>query len=356
MKPADISIARLWHQQIAQPVFKQPQQVVHWLCAMQAQDFAGAKWSIGLRLENGTEKQVVKALENRSVIRTWANRGTLHFVAASDAHWILDLLSSKSIASSAGRNRQLELDEKVFAKCRKLITAALEKQTQLTRNEIYALLEEAGIATQAQRGIHILWRLSFEKLICFGAHQDKQPTFILLDQHVAKEAPVSRDEALARFAERYFTSHGPATLADFAWWGGITQTDAKKGLEQVKNKLVSETIAGQTYWMQPNLPLQKTPSAVHLLPGFDEYLLGYKDRSAALHADHAGKVVPGSNGMFMPTVVVNGQVSGLWKRTTGKKNISFETDLFNPLSQAHTTAMKKAAKAYAQYLDTDIAF
>jgi hypothetical protein len=353
MKPASITTARLWQQQIAQPSFTHPQEVVQHLCAMQAQDFAGAKWSIGLRLKNGTEAQVAQSLEEKSIIRTWANRGTLHFVSARDAHWILNLLGPRNIAASAGRNRQLELDETVFKKCRKLIIAALGKEEQLTRSAIYAILEKAGIATQAQRGIHILWRLSFEKLICHGPHEDKQPAFMLFDRHVSS-SDMDREEALAHFALRYFTSHGPATLADFAWWAGLSQTDARKGLEQVKEKLVVATVAEQVYYMSPDINTDKTPASVYLLPGFDEYLLGYKDRSAALHTDHSNKVVPGGNGMFMPTVVVNGAIAGTWKRSSNKKTLRFEADLFAPLTKIHTAAMHKAAKQYGQYLGTEI--
>ncbi|MBI1879200.1 MAG: AlkZ family DNA glycosylase [Chloroflexi bacterium] len=197
MTPQDIAQYRLYHQQIATTKFKKPSQVVSWLGAMQAQDYAGAKWSAGLRLPDATDADIEQAIADKTIIRTWPMRGTLHFVAAEDARWLLKLLTPRIIAQTAGRYRQLELDEATFARSKELFAQALQGGKQLTRNEMLQLLEKASISTAGQRGYHILGRSAQDGLICFGAPQGKQQTFTLLDEWAPATKSLERDEALA---------------------------------------------------------------------------------------------------------------------------------------------------------------
>ncbi|MBE7468944.1 MAG: winged helix DNA-binding domain-containing protein [Anaerolineae bacterium] len=351
MTPQDIAHYRLANQHIADPHLKEPDQVVARLGALQAQDYAGAKWSIGLRLPDATEADIEQAIADKTIVRTWPMRGTLHFVAAADARWLLQLLTPRVIAQTAGRYRQLELDEAIFARSKELFAGALQGGQQLTRADMQQLLEEAGISTAGQRGYHILVRSAQDGLICFGVPQGKQQTFTLLDEWIAPTPTWERDEALAELANRYFTGHGPATIHDLAWWSGLTLTDARAGLEQIKAKLRSETINGQTYWLSPDTPAlpEHSPTA-YLLPGFDEYLLGYTDRSAVLKPEHAPKIVPGNNGMFMPTVVLDGQVAGLWKRTFKKDRLTLTLSPFTSFSPAHRQALNSAAERYRKFV------
>lgn len=351
MTPKDIANYRLFNQHIASPHLKESGQLVAWLGAMQAQDYAGAKWSIGLRLPDATDTDIEQAIADRTIVRTWPMRGTLHFVAAADVRWLLKLLTPRVIAQTAGRSRQLELDEAIFAHSKQLFAGALQGGKHLTRAEMQQTLEEAGISTAGQRGYHILVRSAQDGLICFGVPQGKQQTFTLLDEWIAPTKALARDEALAELARRYFTGHGPATVHDLARWSGLTLTDARAGLEQVKTQLRQETVNGQTYWLSPDIPASPTESpTAYLLPGFDEYLLGYTDRSAVLEPAHAPKIVPGNNGMFMPTVVIDGRVAGLWKRTLKKDKLILILSPFASFSQAESQAINPAAERYRYFM------
>jgi hypothetical protein len=350
MTISEIAYFRLCNQQIAGAEFTTPGDVVGWLGAMQAQDYAGAKWSIGLRLPDATDETVEQAIANKTIIRTWPMRGTLHFVAAEDVRWLLELLTPRIVAQSARRHKQLGLDEAIFLQSYKALVKAMQGGQQLTREEAYEALEQAGISTIGQRGYGILQRAGMDKLICFGVRRDKQPTFVLLDEWLPSSKTFAREEALAEVAQRYFTGHGPATIADFMWWTGLPAAEARAGLEMAKPQLISETIEGQTYWLSPHKPtLKPDPDTVYLLPGFDEYLLGYKDRSAVLEAQYVPYIWPGG-GMFSPTVVLDGRVVGAWKRTFKKNTVVVTVTPFTSLSKAQSQAMSAAVKFYGSFV------
>lgn len=329
--------------------------IVSKLGAIQAQDYAGAKWSIGLRLSGSTEKDIDKAIADRSIIRTWPMRGTLHFVAAEDTRWMLKLLTPRIIAGMAGRNRQLELDDAIFSKSRDLLISEMEGGKQLTRGEAYALFEKNGINPAGQRGIHILNYLAQNQIICHGVHNEKQPTYALLDEWISKSNIIEGDEALSEIAYRYFAGHGPATLNDFVWWTGLKISDAKKGLQLIEAKLTSVESDNMTYWMTSELLDSLPVKSVHLLPGFDEYMLGYTNRTLMVPPAYIAKIVPGNNGMFMPTIVVNGEVKGLWRRTLKKDKVHIELLPFNKLAKGILDKITVSAKRYARYLGKELA-
>ncbi|TLU98717.1 winged helix DNA-binding domain-containing protein [Dyadobacter luticola] len=346
----DIIHLRLQNQLISDARVKSPEEVVSWLGAMQAQDYTGARWSIGLRLQGIKDSDIDKALASKSIVRTWPMRGTLHFVASEDVHWILKLLTPRIISGMAGRNRQLSLDEKVFAKSEKLLVPALEGGKQLMRSEVFKIWEDHGIKTSDQRGIHIINYLAQKQVICHGLHNEKQATYTLLDEWVTKSRNLEGEEALAELALRYFTSHGPATIQDFIWWTGLKITDAKLALNSISGKLQSSEMVGKIYWYSPELPDRVKSDAVFMLLGFDEYMLGYTDRSLILHRDHSQKIVPGNNGMFMPTIIIGGKVRGTWKRTIKKDAVQIDFSAFEKVSQAKKHSFEVAARKYGKYL------
>jgi hypothetical protein len=341
MRARDIAAWRLANQRISMPTCRTPADVVAHLTAMQAQDYRGALWSIGLRMPDATAAQVEQAVADRSIVRTWPLRGTLHFVAAADVRWLLNLLAPRTIASSAHRLRWLELDDATLARSRTIVTKALRGPGSLTRSQLYDVLGRARIAPTGQRGIYILWRLSLEGLLCQTARAGTQQSFALLDEWIPTSRTMARDDALAELADRYFRSHGPATVHDFSWWSGLTVADAKVAIEMLSSEFARETIDGSVYITPLDQPT--APAGLHLLPGFDEFLLGYKDRSAALDPIDARKVVPGNNGMFMPTIVAAGRVAGIWKSAT------ISATPFRPLTQRESRAYRTAATRYARF-------
>jgi hypothetical protein len=348
---SEITRLRLYNQRIATTNFTTPGEVVAWLGAMQAQDYAGAKWSIGLRLPEATEEMIEQAIADKTIVRTWPMRGTLHFVAPENARWLLALLTPRVIAQTAGRYRQLQLDEAIFARSKDLFAKALQGGKQLTREEMYQLLERDNISAEGQRGYHILCRSAQDGLICFGPPSGKQQTFTLLEEWAPQAKLLERDEALATLTRRYFTGHGPATIQDFAWWAGLTLTEARAGLEMVKSHLHQETVEDQTYWLAPETAaIGGDWPSIFLLPGFDEYMLGYKDRGAILEAIHAQKIVPGNNGVFNPTLVIEGKVVGVWKRTFKKDSVIITVNPFESLSEAEKRALSPVAERYGRFV------
>lgn len=351
MKTSDIARLRLHNQAIASARFEKPVDVVHWLGAVQAQDYPGSLWALGLRVRSASEASIERAVEERSIVRTWPLRGTLHFVAAEDVRWMLMLSCERTVARAAGRYRQLGLDEATFAKSRRVIARALEGGRQLTRAELSAALERRGVATEGQRLIHILNRASLEGLTCYAARRGKQLTFALLDEWAPHARRLAREEALAELAARYFKSRGPATLQDFAWWSGLTTADARAGLEASKQSLRREALDGQTYWLSSSASAARkdaSPSA-NLLPAFDEYTVAYKERAAILNTPHA---LP-ANAAFAilgPTVIVDGRAAGTWKRTLKKGSVLIETSLWTTLKRSERHELDAAARRYGEFL------
>ncbi|MEZ4671199.1 MAG: winged helix DNA-binding domain-containing protein [Anaerolineae bacterium] len=352
----NIGLTRLHNQLVSHPRFTQPVDVVKWLGVMQGQDYAGAKWSIGLRLPTSTDAEVEQSIANYQIVRTWVLRGTLHVVAGADVRWMVELVAPRLIAGLATRHRQLELDEATFRRSNDLFVTALAGGQERTRKQLLAFLEENGVSTQGQRGYHLLGRAGLDGLLVQSVEIRKDATYMLRDEALPSTRLLPRDEAVAELAQRYFHSRGPATVQDFAHWSGLTLTDARAGLEAVKSQLVDETIDGETYWLPPYT--SSSPNGAHMayaLPGFDEYLLGYKDRSAVLDPLHATKVCPGGNGIFFPTIVIDGHMVGTWKRTVAKGKMAITTAPFESLSRSEKDTFVKAAGNYAAFMQIPLA-
>jgi hypothetical protein len=344
----NIALQRLHSHQLEHPRLGTPAEVVAWLGAVQAQDYAGAKWSIGLRLPESTDAGIEGEIANNTIVRTWAMRGTLHFVAASDLRWLLALVAPRIIARNARRYSELGLDERALSRSNAVLAGALRGGRQLDRGELLDALEHSGISTRGQRAAYMLQRASLDGLICQGVMRRNNPTYVLIDESLPGTGALERDEAAAELARRYFTSRGPATLQDFVWWSGLPAADARAGLEEVEARLVRETIEGRTYWVSDPAP-EDGSSTVYLLPGFDEYLLGYRDRGASLDPAHA-RALNAGGGMLNPTIVVGGRVVGTWRRTFKRDTVVITVSAFEPLSEARKHALNAAAERYGRFV------
>ncbi len=331
MNARDIGLIRLAAQRITTKKFDQPDEVVRHMLAMQAQDYAGGLWSIGLRTNGAAKSNVEQAIRDHKIIRTWPMRGTLHFVHADDVHWLLDLLAPRATAVAKNRRvTMLGLTDEIVEEAEKALRSELKGGKSIARNNVVKLLAEKvkGIQIANQHTQHLMRNFGERGVICFGPNEGKQPTFVLLDEWVPKSKKKDRAEALAELARRYFISHGPASLKDFSGWAMLTVSDAKAGLEAVKDELEMFEYDGMAYYHAPGLKPVPQDAAL-LLPGFDEYLLGYKDRSAVLKIEHAGKIVPGGNGMFLATVVNDGQIVGLWRRKVNAQSVTYAYEYFD---------------------------
>ncbi|TWI94372.1 winged helix DNA-binding protein [Mucilaginibacter frigoritolerans] len=344
----DIAQQRIYNQYIVNAVFKQPADIVKYMGAIQAQDYAGAKWAVGLRLKNGKDAAVDKALADGSIIRTHVLRPTWHFVSPYDLRWMLDLTAARIKAAAAPWYKKLELDAAVLKKCNDVLARALEGNKQLNRAEIMTVLQQAGIATDDLRFVHLLMWAELEKVICSGGRQGKQFTYALFDDRVPLASPKAKEEALAELAGRYFTSRSPATLQDFTWWSGLTTADAKTGLELVKADLLNLKMEGVDYWMGSELPDNNIKvQAAHLLPAFDEFAVSYKDRTAAVKHEY---LTQARYVIFDPSIVVNNQIVGTWKRTINKTGVDITVNLFGKLNKTQTAAVDAAAIRYLKFM------
>lgn len=350
MDTATISSLRLFNQQIAAPQFKTAKELVGWMGAMQAQDFPMSKWAVGLRLLHSTETEIEAAFNRGEILRTHLMRPTWHLVSPDDIYWMLELTAPQIKSLNKSRNRELELTETVLKKSREIIQLLLEGNRAMTREELGAHLNQAGIKTNENRLSHILMEAEISGLICSGPIRQKKHTHMLLEERVPKKQHLPKEESLALLARKYFASHSPATLPDFVWWSGLPVSDARKAVEMIKSEFISATIGSETYWfseavLQPNI----LPDSVYLLPAFDEYLISYKNRNAVIAADHHKKAIS-NNGIFRPTIVVNGQISGLWKRTFQKENVLVELDHFRPHDKGEVNLVVQAAEKYGNFM------
>ena len=355
MNSDTVSMYRLVSQRLAGEQCATPAEVVRWMGALQAQAYGQVLWAIGLRTHAATLADVERALAERHIILTWPFRGTLHAVPAADVRWMLKVSAQRTLRAAQSRREQLALDEATIERCAALFSHAMAGAKRLTRPALMALLNDAGIATAGQRGYHILWHLAQTGLICLGPLEGTQQTFVLLEEWAPAAHDLSRDEALVELARRYFTSHGPATLHDFARWTGLTIADARSGIGGAIHSLSAYTADGAEYWMGTDVARWTTPAAtqVDLLPGFDEYVLGYKERADVLDPAHASKVVPGNNGIFLPTIVVGGKVVGTWSRTRRKNGLSLTVHPFAPLATPQE-CIAAAAQRYGDFIGVPI--
>ena len=297
------------------------EEIVSWFGAMQAQDVNSILWSLGARLPGWTLDDVTTALEKRDVLRTWPMRGTVHLVPSADAHWMLELMGSRSLAGAAKRRAGLGLDEQTAEKAVDLLGFALAGGKRLTRSECLATLTEGGIEVSGQRGYHLLWYAAQRGVTAIAPHVGKEQTFVLLDDWVPSPRRPSREEALGLIAMRYFRSHGPATRKDFAGWTGLPMSDCKTGIAVAGDALSAVEVDGVEMIVSSELEGGEA-SGWLALPGFDEYMLGYKDRSLMATAEQLAAIIPGGNGVFQSTLVRDGRVVATWKRVLGARGVT----------------------------------
>jgi hypothetical protein len=350
MTPADITRFRLANQRITNSSFSAPQEVVSWMGAMQAQDYLMSLWAIGLRTTGCTEADVEAAIEDGSIVRTWTMRRTIHFAAAEDVHWMMSLTKERIIKAYGKNMTRLGLDEDHLKKARNVVVKALEQERTLTRDALYERMSAEGIPVDKSRGIHLLWRIGQEAITCFGPREGKQYTFVLLDDWVPNRRNLTRDEAISEATRRYFTSHGPATVQDFAWWSGLTMKDVRAGI--ASTDLVEETIDGATYYMGADQATAQG-DGVHLLPSFDEYMISYKDRSAIMDPADMQLVNRGLNGMFSPIIVIDGRIEGTWKRKAKTHSVTIDPSPFVRFTQKTKRGIAGEAARFGAFLRLD---
>jgi hypothetical protein len=318
MKPQEIAWRRLAGQFLTVPGPGDAAGVVRALGAVQAQDYAGAKWALGQRIRGGaTDAEVERAIDAGAIVRTHVLRPTWHLVAPEDIRWMLALTAPRISRALSYYNVRLGLTPAVLRRGNAVIARALEGGRALTRAELSAALERARIPVGGSHRLgRVLVQAELDALVCSGPRRGKQSTHALLDERVPGAGRVlDRDEALGELARRYFPTRGPATARDFAWWAGLTLADARRAIEVAGRRLARVEIDGAPYWMAAAADTPPRRARAHLLPNYDEYFIGLVDRGAiGARLGHVGSVT-GGNGLIGHVVTVNGQLVGVWRRT-----------------------------------------
>jgi hypothetical protein len=346
---------RLSNQHLAGPPFAEPAEVVAWLGAVQSQDYGGAKWALAQRLKHASDAALDQAFNDGAILRTHVMRPTWHFVAPADVRWLLALTAPRVRAVLGHYDLQWGVDADVRKRSRAVLTQALQGGQALTRAELDRALKAAGIHLTALGRTHVVMHAELDGLIVSGPRRGKQFTYMLLEERVPPASALSRDEALAELVRRYFTSHGPALVADFAWWSGLTAADARRGLHALGGQLASETVEDKTYWFAPSaLPAPSVPGAMPrsalLLPNYDEYAVAYRDRDAFFDPALAAGLDPRTSAPFSNVIVIRGRVAGFWTRTLVKRSVVIGTRWLRPPAAAEQRAVEAAARRYAKFL------
>ena len=345
--PLDIVGSRLRNQRLTGVALSTPADVVGWLGAVQAQEYEQARWALAMRSRRTSAAAIDRALTDGTILRTHVLRPTWHFVLPADIRWMLALTGPRISKAMSSYHRRLELDAVVFRKSEKAIADALRGGAQLTRQELKAALQRSGVNTDGvQRLAFLTIQAEVDAVICSGGRRGNQFTYALLDDRVSSSRSLSREDALAELTRRYFTSHGPAQLHDFTWWSGLTVADARAGLDMTAGELTSEVAGERTYWFGTSVRTRPSAAPAHLLGLYDEYLIGYTDRSAALDRSHWARITAGD--AFLAPILLDGRVIGGWKHSA-RSGSALRLKPIAPLSRAETRAVTDAVGRYTAF-------
>ena len=351
----NIAHLRLQNQRLLDRPFKKATDVVHWMGAVQSQDYPGAKWGVGVRMTAGSDAALDDAFNAGEILRTHVLRPTWHFVTAADLPWLLDLTGPRIQQANASMYRRMELDDKVLKRVHMIIRKTLEGGNFRTRAELAAILAAKGIVAAGQRITYIAMHAELAGLICSGPLRGKQHTYALVEERTPRVSKLDRDAALAELANRYFTSHGPATVYDFAWWSGLTVTDARRASQMLDQSFESVQFENKVYVMRRE-PACAPPalSIVHLLPNYDEHVVAYRDHGPSLDPLTPHALEGWGNSLTSHLVVRNGLVVGGWRRAIMPDHIVARFDIRIPLKMKETAALKRAVQEYARFMNMSV--
>jgi hypothetical protein len=345
---------RLANQHVTRAVRRDPAKLVAWLGAVQAQEFGPAKWGLGLRLPAGiTDGKIQRAFDAGRILRTHVLRPTWHFVTPADIHWMLELSAEHVHRAMAIYDRRMGLDSAIFLRAAKVFERVLRDGQFLTRRELGPHLAAARLPADGYRLGHIALYCELEGVITSGPRRGKQSTYALLGERAPTRRRLTREEGLYELARRFFRSHGPATVRDFSWWGGLTMGDARRGLDMTSARKLA--VDGTTYWsLGASRAARPRPPFVRLLPIYDEYIVAYRDRAAV---PHGSAMIPARTPgyvTFQHALVVDGQVTGTWRTVQGRRGVQVNVVPLRRLTSAERAAVQREAQRYQRFLGVPV--
>lgn len=357
--PGNIAARRLEAQRLIGPPFDRPAAVARHLTAVQSQDYPGAAWAVAQRTAGATAAEIDAALDATELVRTHVLRPTWHLVAPEDLRWLQSLTGPRVRAGAASRYRQLEIDEALAGRARRVFERRLRDGRAATREELGRALVADGIAIDVARLTHLVMHAELEAVLCSGPLRGRRQTYALVEERLPPSRPRERDEALAELARRYVTGHGPAQLADLVWWSGLTVGDARRGLQAAGAAVRREDVGGRTFW----LPAAGQASASHgtpapprmrLLPNFDELLVAFRDRSDGL--DPALPAAARTPQVILSHVLVrDGRVVGRWRRREAGPATAIHLEPLVELDESERTGIRAAVAAFERFRGRPVA-
>jgi hypothetical protein len=318
---------------------------------MQSQDFGPAKWSIAQRLDDTTDAEITRAVDDGAILRTHVLRPTWHFVARDDLRWLMALSGPRVQKATEARYGRLGLDPKTRSRAERLIAKELAGNNHLSRKELGAVLRKSRIDTEGQRLPHLVSHCELESVVCSGPVRGKEQTYALFDERVPTGgSDRDRDGSIAELVRRYLTSHGPSTLKDMSWWSGLTAADLKKGLEATGAH--DETIDGLTLWAVDRPP----PGGARkdralLLQAYDEFIVGFTE-SRYLGDPHRARARAALPDQSVPNglVLVGTHIAGHWRRSLKDKRVEAEVLLYEKPSERTASEIRRAADVLGRFL------
>jgi hypothetical protein len=352
----EIGRRRLEAQQLVTPPFAAVPDIVARLAAVQAQDYGAAKWGIGLRGRGLLDADVERAFNAGEIIRTHVLRPTWHFVAPADLRWLLQLTAPRVHLANGPYYREAGIDAKLVRRCDAILEKALRDGHHLTRAELRAAFARGRVdASDGRRLGYLMMRAELDGVVCSGPLRGRQQTYALVEERVPPAAARTREEGLFELARRYVASRGPVTANDFAWFSGLTVTEARRGLESLGSMATRATIGDRLYWTTGNrAPRPVARRAIHLLPNYDEYFIGYRDRGAFLERVRSERVPMPTPALERHVIASGGQLAGGWKRSMSRKVVTIALDVVVRLTRPEQQALTSAAKAYGDFLQLPV--
>jgi hypothetical protein len=341
----------LWHDPLPEP-----ESVVRWFGAMQAQDYEPAKWAVAMRSSGAGDAELDRAVDEGRILRTHALRPTWHFVLPEDIGWIQMLTGPRVHVLNGHYYRINGLDERFRGRCQRLITRWLEADGELTRAEIGQRLKAEGIEAAGPRLAYIVMSAELNGVICSGKRSGATHTYDLVSGRAKGASKLSEDEALAELSVRYFRSHGPATVGDFRWWSSLTVAQIRRGLELAGDRLVRESVGDLELWSADPDPLDSPSSpTVHILQPYDEYTVAFSDTKSAVNIGDEPPEPPVVEGRaFYNAVIIDGHLAGWWRRVLGRARIEIEVRPVRKLSRPERRALESAAAGYGRFHDLSV--
>ncbi len=349
---------RLGSQHLAERNATDVGDLVRGIAAAQAQDRVGEVLAVRVRTTGLTAMDVERArVGSRSVVRTWAMRGTMHLLAAKDVRWVLRLIGPIMVRKAKRRHRELGLTDEVYRRAARVLRRALEENGALTRRQIAERWAARGLPSEGQAVPYLLNWASLEGVICFGPTVDGKATHVLLDTWLENDVP-EPDDPVAEFAWRYVSAYAPTTPQDFGMWSGLPAGEARRAFQSIEGELVCVTVDGTRMWMPgayvglPDMIIEDETASIRMLGAFDPYLLGYRVRELGVTPELLKRVHPGG-GIIRPTILVDGRAIATWTRKRSGRRLTITVSPFEPLSEQVRSGIHREVEDIGRFLDLE---